>query len=134
MRLSLLSFLATAALGAALPPPAGSVTVSNLSYSGTGCPQGTAKYYISADRNTLVLIFEGFTVDYRLKETSKACHLSVDFTQPTRYQFSVSSTDYQGWAVIDKGYRAGLQTTYSFPGQDKTVSPSLTFIPFVSGT
>ena len=97
----------------AAPTPSG-VTTSNFSFSGSGCPTGTAQYYLTAPaaaNSQLVLIFEGFSVDYRIGEISKKCSLSLDINVPSGRQFSVGVTDYAGWAVVDSGYSVGISSS-----------------------
>ncbi|KAK3215910.1 hypothetical protein GRF29_8g1492576 [Pseudopithomyces chartarum] len=136
--------LIPAALAASIPnvnlgeaPPAGQVTIRGVKYGGTGCPQGTLSYQLSADKTLITLIFDSYIASIgpgiALAEQRKNCQLNVDIQYPGGFQYSVLSADYRGYASIQKGVTGSLKSTYYFSGQTDQSSTEYTFTGPVTG-
>jgi len=109
---------------AAVPDP-GSVQIRQVSYGGTGCPQGSVGYTIATDLSTVTIIFDSYLAtigpDVKVQETRSNCQLNFDLTYPGGFQFSVLSADYRGYAQLDKGVKGTMKSNYYFSGQSKQV-------------
>jgi len=137
--LSLLSFaalalaspaLSPAVASASLPAPT-SVSINEIAYGGTGCPQGSIGDYISADRQTFTLIFDNYVASIGpgidITQTRKNCQLNIDLQYPSGFQYSVFSTIYRGYVGLDAGVTATQGSVYYFSGETAQTSTSTTF-------
>lgn len=150
--LSVVSLLACAAVVAAIPAPIGvpvasgtsssigpnpsQVYINSISYGGTGCPQGSVGDYISDDRQTFTLIFDSYVASIGpgvpATENRKNCQLNLDLQYPSGFQYSVFTTQFRGYAALDKGVSGLQKATYYFSGQADQVSSQTTFTGPVS--
>ncbi|KAK3077640.1 hypothetical protein LTS18_009693, partial [Coniosporium uncinatum] len=121
---------------AAAPDP-GSVHIRQVSYGGTGCPQGSVGYTIATDLSTVTIIFDSYLAtigpDVKVQETRSNCQLNFDLTYPGGFQFSVLSADYRGYAQLDKGVKGTMKSNYYFSGQSKQTSTTTDFIGPMDG-
>jgi hypothetical protein len=96
------------------------VGLISFSYGGSGCPQGSAALVLSADRTSLALTMEMYTVSHgpgiRVTENRKNCQLNAKLHYPSGWQFSIFSTTYSGYASLDSGVTGLLKSTYYFSG------------------
>lgn len=96
-----------------------------VSYGGTGCPQGSVASIISDDRQTMTLIFDSYVASIgkgvAVTENRKNCQLNIDLHYPGGFQYSIFSADYRGYAALDKGVTGTQKSTYYFSGQSAQV-------------
>jgi len=115
---------------AAVPPP-GTVTISSISYGGSGCPQGSVGNFISADRTTYTLIFDSYVVETGpgkpITGARKNCQINVNLHYPAGYQYSLYSQNYRGFVKLDPGVRGFQQATFYFSGSAAQASTSTNF-------
>ena len=129
MKFSLLA-LASTVSGAALAPrdapPAGSVTISGLTYGGTGCPSGSVASAINSDKTIMTLIFDQYVAatgpGIKITDSRKNCQLNLNLKYPGGFQYSILSADYRGYAALDKGVSGTQKNTYYFSGQTAQVN------------
>lgn len=106
-----------------LPPttPSGQVTISSITYGGTGCPQGSVGSYISTDKQTFTLIFDNYVASIGpgvdVTESRKNCQINLGLSYPAGFQYSVFDTIYRGYIGIDSGVTARQEATFYFSGQ-----------------
>ncbi|KAK0127288.1 hypothetical protein ONS96_006838 [Cadophora gregata f. sp. sojae] len=116
--------------GSAAPPP-NQVTIKNLVYGGSGCPQGSVGSFISPDRQTFTLIFDRFVASIgpgvAVAENRKNCQLNLELQYPGGFQYSILSTMYRGYVDVDKGVTGRQQNTYYFSGQSNQISSGTDF-------
>ncbi|OBT42040.1 hypothetical protein VE00_07440 [Pseudogymnoascus sp. WSF 3629] len=146
--LSIVSLLACVAAVAAVPNPAlgvpvatgtsssvrpnpSQVYINSISYGGTGCPQGSVGSFISDDRQTFTLIFDSYVASIgptvAATENRKNCQLNLDLQYPSGFQYSIFTTQFRGYAALDKGVQGTQKATYYFSGQPEQVSSSTVF-------
>ncbi|KAL2064276.1 hypothetical protein VTL71DRAFT_4770 [Oculimacula yallundae] len=117
-------------VGSTSPAPT-SVTIKNLVYGGTGCPQGTVGSFISPDRTTFTLIFDRFVASIgpgvAVTENRKNCQLNIELQYPGGFQYSIASTMYRGYVDVDQGVSARQQNTYYFSGQSNQLTSGTDF-------
>jgi len=118
-------------------PPAGSVTIRDITYGGNGCTQGTMSSQLSSDRTTVTLIFDSYIASIgpgiAVTEQRKNCQLNIALNYPGGFQYSVLSADYRGYAALQKGVSGVLKSTYYFSGQTEQSSTEYDFIGPVNG-
>jgi len=126
MKFALLSVLAIAASVSAQGPDPSQVYVEGIKYAGSGCPQGTMSQSIAADRQTFTLIFDKHVATIGngvpITENRKNCQINVGLRFPKGFSFSVFSSQYRGYAQIDKGVHGQHKSTLYFAGQTQQVS------------
>lgn len=96
-----------------------------VTYGGTGCPQGSVASIISEDGTTMTLIFDSYVASMgkgiSITESRKNCQLNIDLLYPAGFQYSVFSADYRGYVDLDKGVNGTQKSTYYFSGQTAQV-------------
>src|SRR4051812_38006942 len=79
----------------------GADTDKQVTYGGTGCPQGSVGSVISQDRTTMTLIFDQYVASIGpgipVTENRKNCQLNIDLIYPGGFQYSIFSADYRGY-------------------------------------
>jgi len=112
-------------------PNPNEVYVENITYGGTGCPQGSVSQSLSDDRTTFTLIFDSYIASVGpgvlLSESRKNCQLNVNLHIPQGWQYSIASADYRGYVELDKGVTALQESTYYFQGDTNQVSSPANF-------
>lgn len=129
-------------------PNPSQVYINSISYGGTGCPQGSVGSFISDDRQTWVskdvivvvdaypptrftLIFDSYVASIgptvAATENRKNCQLNLDLQYPSGFQYSVFTTQFRGYAALDKGVQGTQKATYYFSGQSAQVSSATVF-------
>ena len=120
------------------------ITMGEISYGGTGCPQGSLSfvYTISDTRfatiSTTILqisdqycrgvaVFNGYTAsmgqNISVRESRKNCQINLNIEYPSGTQYSPVSVGYSGYANLDDGVQGLHQTTYYFTGSMHQGSP-----------
>jgi len=106
--------LQTQVIAQSAPSPQ-EIYVEQLSYNGTGCPNGSVAYDISPDRQALTLMFDDFVVETNRGPLAlKHCHLNVDMHVPQGWSFAILDVGFRGFAMLDEGVRARHNTVYLF--------------------
>lgn len=131
MKSVLVAFLASLAVVSADQDYPTDVSMGQLSYGGSGCPQGTLSQSFSQDRKTFTLIFDQFYASLEqgkpITDSRKNCQINVPVKIPQGWQFSILSTDYRGYVQLDRGLHAQHKSTYYFAGQSEQVSSTCDF-------
>jgi hypothetical protein len=119
------------------PPNQNSVQVPGAgiqqpSYSGPGCPRGSASATLSPDGKTLSILFDTYIVEVgshvgRSKET-KTCQIHIPFKVSPGYQVQVVKMDYRGFFSLPAGARATFGAGYRFldPYEARSSLPAVT--------
>ncbi|GBG89382.1 hypothetical protein CBR_g49173 [Chara braunii] len=116
--LLLLALLQLAVRGLAQTPPSGTVRVESFSYSGSGCPPGSAEGALSPDGTGLTVIFaeyKAFTPGSPDDQVKK-CQLAVKLIYPTGFAFTLESVTVKGSAHFEEGVKGSLEVGYYFSG------------------
>jgi len=90
--------------------PVPGLTMQTPSYSGTGCPQGTASATLANDGKTLSVLFDSYIVEAgnHLGQTrdAKNCQINIPFTVPPGFAVQVVKMDYRGFTALPQGGRS----------------------------
>jgi len=104
-------------------PDPSQVTIQSISYGGSGCPQNSVGEFLSADRSTFTLMFDGFAAQIgpttQPSDARKYCQINLDLQYPAGFQFSVLSTTFRGYAALQTGVNATLSALYYFSGPNQ---------------
>lgn len=105
------------------PPNADSEPVSGLqmhqpSYSGTGCPGGSATAVLSPDGRTLSVLFDSYVAEagnhVGTARDAKGCQINIPFSVPTGYAVQVVKMDYRGFTALPAGSRSTFGAGFRF--------------------
>ncbi|GBG85141.1 hypothetical protein CBR_g39707 [Chara braunii] len=115
--LLLLGILQLAVPGLAQSPPSGTVRVESLTYSGSGCPPGSAEGALSPDGIGLTVLFAQFKAltPGSPDDPVKKCQLAVKLIYPTGFTFTVESVASVGGVVFEDAVKGSLEVGYFFP-------------------
>ncbi|GBG88245.1 hypothetical protein CBR_g46812 [Chara braunii] len=133
--LLLLGLLQLAVPGLAQSPPSGTVKITKFTYSGSGCPRGSAEGVVSSDGQTLTLIFSKYTVSTpgSTSNRRKNCQVGVTLMYPTGFTFTLGTVTFRGYAQFEQGVKGTLAAAYYFSGIQGTVRVSRNLPPPVEG-
>ncbi|WP_067460196.1 DUF4360 domain-containing protein [Actinomadura macra] len=127
---------ASAALGAALAltaltsapasadpttPPPGSVTITRLTSSGSGCPPDTVGFSVDLQTYTFTLT----PTDFRAHAGGTAeptdrfriCQTGLQISAPKEFTYAVAAADHSGFADLQPGASGRLSSSYYFQGR-----------------
>lgn len=119
-----LSLLMPSAASAATEPPSGQITFRVNTVNGTGCPADTATIDAASDNTAFTVTYSAFDVS---GGSYKNCQLGVTVHVPAGMTYSVYKVDNRGYAYLEKGASAKLQTTSYFTGDSWTMKASNKF-------
>ena len=116
-----------AAFNAAAPTPddkpdPGQVTITGVTYAGSGCKAGTAEVSLSLDWMTFTVIFDNYLYSptigpgTKVSDQFKNCHLDFKVNYPPGYQYTLYKNDYAGYVRLEKGVTAKQTSSYWFAG------------------
>lgn len=94
------------------------ITITQASFSGNGCPQGTVSTSFSADKTLVTFGFDAFQTyigpGTAVADHSKNCQLHLTLNYPGGFQYSVVDSTYHGYAQMDAGVTGTFYSTYYF--------------------
>lgn len=112
-------FLAASANVFAAGPDPGKPYIKSISYSGTGCPQGTVGTSISNDRLTFTLIYDSFVASsgpaIPATEAARNCTLSVVVQLVPGWQTWMQTGSRRGYVQLPADVTATASGNYSMP-------------------
>jgi hypothetical protein len=119
--LHLLAFLTTSPLSAhsATIPAAlearqvSGVTITSVTYSGAGCPQGSVQTLLTSGASLVTFYFDNMLTIFNSANT-RSCNIVATLGLPAGFRFAVQSAQYQGEADLDAGIISAMSSTYSF--------------------
>lgn len=136
MKFSLISSLAALAGMAAAQVDLTQVYIENISYGGTGCPQGTVGIQLNKAKTTFTLILDEYVAyigpGVPITQNRKNCQISVALHYPSGFQYSIFSADYRGYVSLDKGVTATQKANYYFSGEVQQASTQAVFSGAIS--
>jgi hypothetical protein len=94
------------------------IQISSATFSGNGCPQGSASSSLSLDATVVTFGFDKFQTyigpTYDPTTKTKNCQLHLTLKYPTGFQFAVVDSTYHGYAQLEKGVTGTFFSTYYF--------------------
>jgi hypothetical protein len=106
---------------AAVVPDPGTVFITSVdSIGGSGCPQGTANATLSADRQTMNVIFSKYAATMGpgipLTKNRLNCTIILGVHVPQGFTFTVSKIDNRGFVNIPSGVTARVTSNFRMQG------------------
>lgn len=105
---------------ASMDAPTG-VGISGASYTGDGCPQGSARVVVSQDSQALTVIFDRFLAyqgpGISHQEAKRDCRLEVELIYPEGWRPTIASVHYRGFAQLSENTFGKQLSKYRFGGR-----------------
>ncbi|HEY2512490.1 MAG TPA: DUF4360 domain-containing protein [Polyangiaceae bacterium] len=96
------------------------LTISGITYSGTGCPAQSVSYTWTEDGGLFELLFSDFELTIGpgipTTETESDCAITVDVLVPDGFEPWVPAVEYHGFAQLDPGITAARVSAYKLTG------------------
>jgi hypothetical protein len=117
-------------------PPADKIVIDLVTVNGSGCPEGTAAVAVSPDNTAFTVTYSNYLAQVGVgsvpTDFRKNCQLNLIVHVPQGFTYAVQSTDYRGFASLEKGATAVERAGYYFQGSPTTTYASHTFTgPFL---
>lgn len=116
------------------PISAAKATIKSLTYTGSGCPQGSVSTVIDPDSTSLSQWFDDFPVyigpGTSITDRSKTCHMEIEFDFEdacTRMVFHEQGMDVTGFLQMDQNVTATVAVGYGWVEAGGQVRPVLVF-------
>lgn len=101
------------------------VYIESVEYFGTGCPDGTAKAVLAADKQSFILIFTEMIIDRQDESDpelqTRNCVAAVNLHIPEGLHTAVSTVVMRGDAYLDEDIRMELRSKYFYAGNPTSV-------------
>jgi hypothetical protein len=118
MKSGISTVLLLAAAVTAQQPAKASVAIGQISYRGSGCPQGSVSSILSDDKSLVTFGFDKFQVVFGPQvprtDSRKNCDLTLSLDYAPGYQLTIVNTVYHGYTRLDNGVNAKFTTDYDF--------------------
>ncbi|KAK6519190.1 hypothetical protein TWF281_003879 [Arthrobotrys megalospora] len=108
--------------------PPKDVTIDDIVYGGTGCPQGSASIQLAPDGKSFTARFRSFAAELgtgSLLDSRKFCQLNLALKAPVGWQYAVLATNYTGTACLGPNTKATHTSTVYFSGSTNQTSFTL---------
>lgn len=102
-------------------PDPSQISIRNLQYNGSACPQNSVSYNLSQDGQAFTLLFSQFVLQGSAPtaNVSSGCDLILNLQVPNGWSYSLFSLDYRGFADLQTGSRVQTRAIYAFDGQQE---------------
>ncbi|MFF0446851.1 DUF4360 domain-containing protein [Streptomyces sp. NPDC004609] len=128
---SLLSAQTASAAPSLATPGPNKVTIEVATVNGSGCRPGTAAVAVSEDNTAFTVTYSEYLAKVGVGATPtdfrKNCQLSLIVHVPQGFTYAISSTDYRGFASLERGAIGTQKASYYFQGSPDTASRTHTF-------
>ncbi len=104
-------------------PLPGLISITGVSYNGTGCPGGSVASLLSPDNGALTLLFDEYVVDTSNGHggtDQKSCTVRLQLEGPVGWEYSLFALDYRGYADLQAGTSGSQGSKYGFGSSPKT--------------
>ena len=99
----------------------GTIRINNITYSGSGCPSGSAFPVPPDGGQKFTLSLGQFLAQsgpgIPASEASKSCRVDLDLSYPNGYQFAFFETNTRGFISLAAGSTATVKSTYIAKGE-----------------
>ncbi|MEU0886219.1 DUF4360 domain-containing protein [Lentzea sp. NPDC005914] len=105
-------------------PPPGRITIDVVTVNGSGCKAGTAAVAVSPDNKAFTVTYSDFMAQVGPQalptDFRKNCQLNLGVNVPSGFTYGIASTDYRGFAHLERGATALERANYYFQGMSQT--------------
>jgi hypothetical protein len=91
-----------------------------ITYGGTGCPQGSVSTAISPDGQAVTMTFDQYFAEVGPDTppvVRQFCNINLPMNIPPGWQYSLVELDYRGYLYLDPNVEARQTSEYYFQGQ-----------------
>jgi hypothetical protein len=118
--LSIFSLNFGASTATAAEAPESGVTITDVTYRGTGCPPGSTAVNIAPDYQALTVLFADFIVEKapeaRQRRVRSACDVDVHLSVPSGWSMALFAVQFRGYLALDAGATGHHGATLHIPG------------------
>jgi len=97
-----------------------SVSITDVKFGGSGCPDGSVSASLSPDYKAITLIFDEYAAevgpDVATPKKRLFCHIVMQLNFPAGFSYSLVDLTYAGFASLDDRISAQQKSTYFFQG------------------
>ncbi len=105
-------------------PPPENITIDVVTINGSGCRAGTAAVAVSPDNKAFTVTYSEFMAQVGPQalptDFRKNCQLNLRVNVPSGFTYGIASTDYRGFAHLERGATALEKANYYFQGMSQT--------------
>ncbi|KAH8878768.1 secreted protein [Thozetella sp. PMI_491] len=113
-------------------PDASQIQISNATFSGNGCPDGSVTTTVSDDKTLVTFGFSQFQTYIGPKvdgtQTTKNCQLHLTLRYPYGFQFSVVRSTYHGYEQLDPGVTGMFISSYFVSQDPMATTQTITYL------
>lgn len=104
------------------------ISLNNLSYRGSGCPEGTVSSVSSQDNSAVTILFDRYVArgNSGTGRTRKTCTLNIDVNVPAGTTDLIFEADYRGFKQVSGKNHGSLNIRYRFLDMTTTTSDQFT--------
>jgi hypothetical protein len=98
-------------------PNANQIQITQVTATGSGCPQGTMSVALSPDARSFTVLFDQFQAESggaKAVRDQKTCEINVVIDVPSGWAFTVLDADYRGFADLSAGGFGSHLVSYEF--------------------
>ncbi|WP_250006915.1 DUF4360 domain-containing protein [Actinoplanes sp. M2I2] len=113
-----------AASAAPAPPATDKMLIDVVAANGSGCPKDSADVTVSPDNKAFTVTYSEFTAQVgggaKSTDFRKNCQLALNVDVPQGFTYAIASTDYRGFAHLERGASGTETASYYFQGERRT--------------
>jgi len=102
-------------------PPSSAFSIERISYSGAGCPAGSASAAATDDGGAFIVIFSKMAAQagpsVAADASKRSCEVHLQLSIPKGWSYALTSVDFHGFAALDSGVVASQAMTYHISGE-----------------
>lgn len=97
------------------------VLLSDVSYGGPGCPEGSVQVLLSPDASALTVLYDRFALNFEasLGVRTLSCEVILNIRKPLRVGLSIGATDFRGFVRLEEGMTADQHVIVSSGTRNK---------------
>jgi hypothetical protein len=127
------SLLTATSASAATPntPGPDKITIEVATINGSGCRPGSAAVAVAEDNTAFTVTYSDYLAQTGggapVTDFRKNCQLSLVVHVPQGFTYAISSTDYRGFAALERGAIGTQKASYYFQGSPDTAARTANF-------
>jgi hypothetical protein len=104
------------------------IGITEVVYSGSGCPQDSAQAVITDDKKTLSLLFSAFDLEIvpgTGQQAKKDCRVEIELRTPNNIRATIVRVDYRGFNKLPQRSQSVLSQRYTILDLKNSVQSSM---------
>ena len=103
------------------------VTLSNVRYSGNGCPSGSVSITMTPNKRAINSVFDDFFTSFSGKPNQQVrrCKLSMKLSMPKKKRVRLRQVRFRGFVELPKNSNAKIVRNYRFGARKKQLTTAI---------